>query len=359
VGTDDMQDSRSIQTEKIETSHSWTQNLLSNQSKEIKTRSEKFKLMPTDVLMNLVDVTEVLLEEIELERLEKMPKEKRKITNDLEISENMKVNIDDDWKYITTLSHVTGGSKLFVANWLSGVTIYTPEIMKIKTLSIYRDYIFLGMEYGAVIRQNLKDLKEKISSACINNSHSAAIQEIDVISSTDFISCDILGGLRKMAIQDRDITVIQKKELDQEIFAFTSSDHAVYLSLFDRITVLSRQNITNTIYNIVTHQPCSHLAIEPVNSLLVASNEMETLFYEIGRYLEKMRFDFAIRSVVTRNGSLFFISGTNQVIHFHVNEDRQELISPARMKPIEIFLGQDTLAVQTTDNIEYLPVNIT
>ena len=62
---------------------------------------------------------------------------------------------------------------------------------------------------------------------------------------------------------------------DQEIFAFTSSDHAVYLSLFDRITVLSRQNITNTIYNIVTHQPCSHLAIEPVNSLLVASNEME------------------------------------------------------------------------------------
>ena len=164
-----MQDSRSIQTEKIETSHSWTQNLLSNQSKEIKTRSEKFKLMPTEVLMNLVDVTEVLLEEIELERLEKMPKEKRKITNDLEISENMKVNIDEDWKYITTLSHEThetnggskstGGSKLFVANWLSGVTIYTPELMKIKTLSIYRDYIFLGMEYGAVIRQNLKDLK--------------------------------------------------------------------------------------------------------------------------------------------------------------------------------------------------------
>ena len=71
----------------------------------------------------------------------------------------MKVNIDEDWKYITTLSHTTGGSKLFVANWLSGVTIYTPEIMKIKTLSIYRDYIFLGMEYGAVIRQNLKDLK--------------------------------------------------------------------------------------------------------------------------------------------------------------------------------------------------------
>ena len=154
-----MQDSRSIQTEKIETSHSWTQNLLSNQSKEIKTRSEKFKLMPTEVLMNLVDVTEVLLQEIELERLEKMPKEKRKITNDLEISENMKVNIDADWKYITTLSHTTGGSKLFVANWLSGVTIYTPEVMKIKTLSIYRDYIFLGMEYGAVIRQNLKNLK--------------------------------------------------------------------------------------------------------------------------------------------------------------------------------------------------------
>ena len=71
----------------------------------------------------------------------------------------MKVNIDEDWKYITTLSHTTGGSKLFVANWLSGVTIYTPEMMKIKTLSIYRDYIFLGMEYGAVIRQNLKDLK--------------------------------------------------------------------------------------------------------------------------------------------------------------------------------------------------------
>ena len=71
----------------------------------------------------------------------------------------MKVNIDEDWKYITTLSHTTGGSKLFVANWLSGVTIYTPEIMKIKTLSIYRDFIFLGMEYGAVIRQNLKDLK--------------------------------------------------------------------------------------------------------------------------------------------------------------------------------------------------------
>ena len=107
-------------------------------------------------------------------------------------------------------------------------------------------------------------------------------------------------------------------------------------------------------------------------------NLFQTLFYEIGRYIEKMRFDFAIRSVVTRNGSLFFISGTNQVIHFHVNEDRQvcirasdwprapsnqhpfqELISPARMKPIEIFLGQDTLAVQTTDNIEYLPVNIT
>ena len=110
-------------------------------------------------------------------------------------------------------------------------------------------------------------------------------------------------------------------------------------------------------------------------------NLFQTLFYEIGRYLEKMRFDFSIRSVVTRNGSLFFISGTNQVIHFHVNEDRQvnfvskrssdwwrapsnqhqfqELISPARMKPIEIFLGQDTLAVQTTDNIEYLPVNIT
>ena len=109
-------------------------------------------------------------------------------------------------------------------------------------------------------------------------------------------------------------------------------------------------------------------------------NLFQTLFYEIGRYIEKMRFDFAIRSVVTRNGSLFFISGTNQVIHFHVNQDRQvnfsliasdwsrapsnqhpfqELISPARMKPIEIFLGQDTLAVQTTDNIEYLPVNIT
>ena len=52
-------------------------------------------------------------------------------------------------------------------------------------------------------------------------------------------------------------------------------------------------------------------------------NLFQTLFYEIGRYLEKMRFDFAIRSVVTRNGSLFFISGTNQVIHFHVNEDRQ------------------------------------
>ena len=98
VGTDDMQDSRSIQTEKIETSHSWTQNLLSNQSKEIKTRSEKFKLMPTDVLMNLVDVTEVLLEEIELERLEKMPKEKRKITNDLEISENMKVRVANSVK---------------------------------------------------------------------------------------------------------------------------------------------------------------------------------------------------------------------------------------------------------------------
>ena len=117
----------------------------------------------------------------------------------------------------------------------------------------------------------------------------------------------------------------------------------------------------------------------------VIENLFQTLFYEIGRYLEKMRFDFAIRSVVTRNGSLFFISGTNQVIHFHVNEDRQvniewsrtperssdwprapsnehhfqELISPARMKPMEIFLGQDTLAVQTTDNIEYLPVNIT
>ena len=107
-------------------------------------------------------------------------------------------------------------------------------------------------------------------------------------------------------------------------------------------------------------------------------NLFQTLFYEIGRYIEKMRFDFSIRSVVTRNGSLFFISGTNQVIHFHVNQDRQvnfrasdwprapsnqhpfqELISPARMKPIEIFLGQDTLAVQTTDNIEYLPVNIT
>ena len=71
--------------------------------------------------------------------------------------------------------------------------------------------------------------------------------------------------------------VISKLKLskDQEIFAFTSSDHAVYLSLFDRITVLSRQNITNTIYNIVTHQPCSHLAIEPINSLLVASNEIE------------------------------------------------------------------------------------
>ena len=99
-----MQDSRSIQTEKIETSDSWSQNLLSNQSKEIKTRTEKFKLMPTDVLMNLVDVTEVLLEEIELERLEKMPKEKRKITNDLEITENMKIDIDKEWKYITTLN---------------------------------------------------------------------------------------------------------------------------------------------------------------------------------------------------------------------------------------------------------------
>lgn len=52
-------------------------------------------------------------------------------------------------------------------------------------------------------------------------------------------------------------------------------------------------------------------------------NLFQTLFYEIGRYIEKMRFDFAIRSVVTRNGSLFFISGTNQVIHFHVNQDRQ------------------------------------
>ena len=52
-------------------------------------------------------------------------------------------------------------------------------------------------------------------------------------------------------------------------------------------------------------------------------NLFQTLFYEIGRYMEKMRFDFAIRSVVTRNGSLFFISGTNQVIHFHVNQDRQ------------------------------------
>jgi len=52
-------------------------------------------------------------------------------------------------------------------------------------------------------------------------------------------------------------------------------------------------------------------------------NLFQTLFYEIGRYIEKMRFDFAIRSVVMRNGSLFFISGTNQVIHFHVNQDRQ------------------------------------
>ena len=77
---------------------------------------------------------------------------------------------------------------------------------------------------------------------------------------------------------------ILKLEKDQEIFAFTSSDHAVYLSLFDRITVLSRQNIANTIYNIVTHQPCSHLAIEPVNSLLVASNEME-----VGNFLVPAR----------------------------------------------------------------------
>ena len=58
-------------------------------------------------------------------------------------------------------------------------------------------------------------------------------------------------------------------------------------------------------------------------------NFFQTLFYEIGRYLEKMRFDFSIRSVVTRNGSLFFISGTNQVIHFHVNEDRQVNIERA------------------------------
>ena len=102
-----MQDSRSIQTEKIETSHSWTQNLLSNQSKEIKTRSEKFKLMPTDVLMNLVDVTEVLLEEIELERLEKMPKEKRKITNDLEISENMKVRVANSVEKLSLITETT------------------------------------------------------------------------------------------------------------------------------------------------------------------------------------------------------------------------------------------------------------
>ena len=96
-------------------------------------------------------------------------------------------------------------------------------------------------------------------------------------SATTIITLVIKGSIfsgfpLKFAIERNNIL---KSKKDQEIFAFTSSDHAVYLSLFDRITVLSRQNITNTIYNIVTHQPCSHLAIEPVNSLLVASNEME------------------------------------------------------------------------------------
>ena len=62
-----------------------------------------------------------------------------------------------------------------------------------------------------------------MSSACINNSHSAAIQEIDIISSTDFISLDVLGGLRKMAIQDQNITALQSKELGK---AKTSDYHA-------------------------------------------------------------------------------------------------------------------------------------
>jgi hypothetical protein len=226
--------------------------------------------------------------------------------------------------------------------------------LEISTLKFEDEMIFIGTLYGSIIRLELFK-NEIINSNCIEQSHTVSIKYLEIVSKEQIISIDVLGGIRKTILStNNEMEIVQHKELDEEVYGVSSNESNLFLSLFNKIIVLSKININNKLASISTNYPFTNITVEPINSLLIVSNHIQTIFYNLGSYLERMRFEFGAYSIVADQESIFFISDQSRIIHFHISKNIQKDLG-APVSPTRLFArnqnNRSLLMVQTPTEI--------